>query len=173
MNYCKSKGDLTIDIRKAILPIYQSLCKSEMLEKCVHVNESFNRIIGNRVLKATYDGLDVSSVGVYDITAHFNNGEKSALAAMELLKIDPGYHMTKSCRFTNMRRKSSSIYSISKPQKKRRKLLHHSKKSNKANRLKLKEPHMKRGAFKIQYQLIGFIIFCFICIVNGVLCWYF
>ena len=80
------------------------------------------------MLKATYDGLDVSSVGVYDITAHFKNGEKSALAAMELLKIDPGYHMTKSCRFTNMRRKSSSIYSISEPQKKRRIVLHHSKK---------------------------------------------
>ena len=134
MNYCKSKGDLTIDIRKAILPIYQSLCKSEMLEKCVHVNESFNRIIGNRVLKATYDGLDVSSVGVYDITAHFNNGEKSALAAMELLKIDPGYHMTKCCRSVNIRLKRSSIYRMQEPEKKCRKVLYHSK--NKAARQK-------------------------------------
>ena len=32
-SYCTSKCDLSIDVRKTILPINQSLCKTEMLEK--------------------------------------------------------------------------------------------------------------------------------------------
>ena len=31
-----SKGDLPIDVRKAILPIFTALCKSEILAKCLH-----------------------------------------------------------------------------------------------------------------------------------------
>ena len=57
-------------------------------------------------------------VGVYDAIAHFNNGEKAVLDIMELLKIDPGYYMTKCYFFF-------------------------SKKSNKRKTLKTKEPHMK------------------------------
>ena len=79
--YFKSKGDLPIVVKKAILPIYQSLCKSEMLEKCLHgktqnAGESFNGTIWNPFAKATHIGLHVLSVGVYDSLAHFNNGEK-------------------------------------------------------------------------------------------------
>ena len=37
---------------------------------------------------------------------------------MELLKIDQGYCMTRSCRSVNMRRKLPSVYRMSKPQKK-------------------------------------------------------
>ena len=131
-NYYKSKGDLPIDVRRAIPPIYQSLCKSEILEKCLHgktqnANELFNRMIWNRVLEVTHVGLDVLSVGVYDVIAYFSNGEKAALDIMELLKIDPGYSMTKCCRSVNNRRKRSSIYRMSEVQKKRRKVLRHSK----------------------------------------------
>ena len=50
-----------------------------------------------------------------------------------------------------MRGKRSSIYRMSEPQEKRRKVLRHSKKSNKAKTLKLKQTDMKREAFKIQY----------------------
>ena len=46
---------------------------------------------------------------------------------MELLKIDPSYHMTKSCRSVNMRRKRLSIYKMPEPQKTRQKVLLHSK----------------------------------------------
>ena len=58
INYYKSKEDLPIVVRKAILPIYQSLCKCEMSEKCLHdktknANESFNRMTRNLVPKAT------------------------------------------------------------------------------------------------------------------------
>jgi hypothetical protein len=73
----KSKGELPVDVRKAILPIYTALCKPEMLEKCLHgktqnANESFNGMIWNRVPKSTHVGLNILSVGVYDTIAHFN-----------------------------------------------------------------------------------------------------
>ena len=69
-NYYKSKGDFPINVRRAILLIYQSLCKSDIMEKCLHgktqnANESFNGIIWNCVLKATHVSLDFISVGVY------------------------------------------------------------------------------------------------------------
>ena len=69
-NYYKSKGDFPIHVRRAILLIYQSLCKSDIMEKCLHgktqnANESFNGIIWNCVLKATHVSLDFISVGVY------------------------------------------------------------------------------------------------------------
>ena len=69
-NYYKSKGDFPIHVRRAILLIYQSLCKSDIMEKCLHgktqnANESFNGMIWNCVLKATHVGLDFISVGVY------------------------------------------------------------------------------------------------------------
>ena len=69
-NYYKSKGDFPINVRRAILLIYQSLCKSDIMEKCLHgktqnANESFNGMIWNCVLKATHVGLDFISVGVY------------------------------------------------------------------------------------------------------------
>ena len=46
---------------------------------------------------------------------YFKNCEKAALDIMELLKVDPGYYMTKSCRSVNMRRKRLSIYRMSEP----------------------------------------------------------
>ena len=84
-NCYKSQGDLLIEIRRAILLIYQSLCKSEILERCVYrktknANESFNEMIWNRVLKATHIGLDLLFVGVYDAISHFNNGDKAAIS---------------------------------------------------------------------------------------------
>ena len=85
-------------------------------------------MIWNLVPKATHVSLNVLSVGIYDVIAYINNGEKAALDIMELLKIDPGYYMTMCGRSVNMRRKCSSIYRMSGLQKKRRKVLRHSKK---------------------------------------------
>ena len=50
---------------------------------------------------------------------YFNNGEKAGLNIIELLKVDPGYYMTKPCRSVNMCRKRSYIYIMSEPQKKK------------------------------------------------------
>ena len=50
---------------------------------------------------------------------YFNNDEKAGLNIIELLKVDPGYYMTKSCRSVNMCRERSYIYMMSEPQKKK------------------------------------------------------
>lgn len=89
-NFCKSKGELTVDIRKAILPIYTDLCKEEMMKKLLHGktqnnNESFNGTIWNRVAKSTHVGLSTLCFGVYDAISHFNYGQKAALDTMEFL----------------------------------------------------------------------------------------
>ena len=97
--------------------------------------------------KATHAGLNVLSVDVYDAIAHFNNGEKGALDIMELLRIDQGYCMTKSCRSVNMRRKLPSIYRMSKPQKKRRKVQRHSKKKQPGKNIKTKGTSYEKGSF--------------------------
>ena len=48
-------------------------------------------------------------VGIYDAIAHFNNGEKAVLDIMELLKIDPGYYMTKCFFFFQKKQQDKNI----------------------------------------------------------------
>lgn len=118
-----------------------------MLEKCLcgkthNANESLNVMIWNCVLKATLIRLDMLFVGVYDAMAHFNNDETVALDNMELLKIDPGYYITKCCRSFRMYRKRSSIYRMMEPKKKKTSEGAGSFQT-KARTLKLKQPQMK------------------------------
>ena len=77
-------------------------------------------MVKNRVPKATHVGLDVLCVGVYEAIVHIYTGEKAVLDIMELLKIYPGYYMTKSCRSDNIRHKRSSIYRMLELQKKKK-----------------------------------------------------
>ena len=105
-----------------------------MSEQCLYsktqnAKKSFNRMVWNRVPRATHIGEHVLSVGVYNAIVHFNNAEKAALDILGFLKVDPGYYVkTSFCRSVNMRRKPSSIYRMSE-KKKHRKVLRHSKKA--------------------------------------------
>ena len=123
-----------------------------MLDKCLHskaqnMNESFNGIICNRVPRVTHVGLHVLSVGVYDAIAYCNKSEGTVFDILELIKISQGYYVTKYSRSVNMRRKSSSIYTMSEL----RKVLRHSKEKQEDRSIeKLNESHMKWRAFKIQ-----------------------
>ena len=61
-NIYKPKGALPVDVRSAILPIYNDLTKPEMLIKCLHgktqnANECFNGMIWQRIPKIYYVGL--------------------------------------------------------------------------------------------------------------------
>ena len=128
-----NKGDIPIDIRKVILPIYCDLCKPENLAKSLHgrtqnANESFNGMIWNRVPKHTHVGLNVMSVGVYDAISHFNDGEKATLDMLKLLNIEPGVFTSRWCVQVNRRRKRHSSYKMSVEHKKRRKIIRHLKK---------------------------------------------
>ena len=131
----KNKGNMATDVRKAILPIYQDLCKRSNLEKCLHgktqnANESFNGMVWNRVPKATHVGLNILSVGVYDAIAHFNYGEKATLDIYRLLNIKPGVYTSQACEKVNKSRKRRSVYRMSDKQKKRRKIIQHLKKKH-------------------------------------------
>ena len=152
-NLCKSKGELPIDVRKAILPIYNDLCKEGMLKKCLqgktqNANESFNSTIWDRIPKATRDGLSTLYSGVYDAVQHFNYGQKAALNTIRLLDTDPGIHLTKSCGSINNKRKHQSIYKTLLPQKKRLKSSEILQKSVVTKLLNKKEPLMKQGSFE-------------------------
>ena len=132
-NLYKSNGELPIDVRKAIIPIYNVLRKDEMLKKCLHgktqnAYESLNGTIWKRVPKATHVGLSTLCPGVYDAVSHFNYGRKSALDTIRLLDIDPAIYMTKSCGSINKKRKHQSNYKTLSPQEKRQKVLKHSSK---------------------------------------------
>ena len=123
-----------------------------MLDKCLHskaqnMNESFNGMICNRVPRVTHVGLHVLSVGVYDDIVYCNKSEGTVFDILELIKISQGYYVTKYSRSVNMRRKSSSIYTMSEL----RKVLRHSKEKQQDRSIeKLNESHMKWRAFKIQ-----------------------
>ena len=123
-----------------------------MLDKCLHskaqnMNESFDGMICNRVPRVTHVGLHVLSVGVYDAIAYCNKSEGTVFDILELIKISQGYYVTKYSRSVNMRRKSSSIYTMSEL----RKVLRHSKEKQEDRSIeKLNESHMKWRAFKIQ-----------------------
>ena len=117
-----------MDVRKTILPIYQDLCKPEMLAKCMHgktqnANESFNGMIWNRVPKANHVGLKRLSLAVYDAISHFNIGAQAALEVMKLVNICPGFYMLHYCNKTNVVRKRHSNYRMSAIVKKRRTIL--------------------------------------------------
>ena len=94
------------------------------------VNESFNGTIWNRIPKATHVGLSTLCSWLYDAVSHFNYGQKAALDTIRLLDIDPGIYMTKSCGSINKKRKHQSIYKTLSQKKRRKILVHSSKKRN-------------------------------------------
>ena len=129
----KPKGELPMDICKAILLTYMDLCKPEMLIKCLHgktqnSNESFNGMIWNHVPKSYHVGLNILSVGVYDAIAHFNNGEKATLDVLDYINVEPGIFTKTMCNAINKERKRSAAYRASETVKKRRKILRHKSK---------------------------------------------
>ena len=106
------------------MPVYQSLCQDDMLEKCLHgktqnANESFNGTIWNKVPKANQVGLNTLCFGVYDAISHFNIGEKATLDTLSLVGVNPGYYTSKLCGSINKTR-CHSIYKSFKSSEKTR-----------------------------------------------------
>ena len=64
-----------------------------------------------------------------------------------LLKMDPDYYMTQCCRSINIRLNRSSIYRMSEPQKKRRKVLRHSKKKQEGKNFETEGSSYEKGSF--------------------------
>ena len=64
-----------------------------------------------------------------------------------MVNVDPGVHMTKSCGVVNALRKRLSAYKVSEPQKKRRKILRHSKKKIQDKNIEKEGPSYEAGGF--------------------------
>ena len=127
-NYYKSKGSLLVDVRSAILAIYNDLTKPEIPSRCHHgktqkANECFNGMIWQRIPKIYYVGLEKLQLGVYDAIANFDNGKKACVDILEHLHLKPGYYTRQMCLSENKKRISLSIYKASDICKKRRKIL--------------------------------------------------
>ena len=151
-NFHKSKGGLPLDVRKAIIPVYNDLCEPANLAKCLHgktqnSNESYNGMIWNRVPKAHHVGLQTLKLGVYDTIAHFNMGAKASLDILKDMNVTPGVYTTKLAQSINARRKRLSLYRMSDAQKKRRKIIRHNRKKKLDQHQNVEGTTYEAGAF--------------------------
>lgn len=151
-NIFKNRHFLDVDIRKELLPIYNDLCRDEMLSKCLHgktqnANESYNGMIWNRVPKHTHVGLTNLSFGVYDAIAHFNYGQKATIDVFHALNIAPGTNTTRGCMTANRNRKRQRAYKLLESTKKRRKILRHDKKTRQDNCIEQEGDTYEAGGF--------------------------
>lgn len=151
-NFFKDKGSFPLDVRAAILPVYTDLCKPENLKKCLHgktqnSNESFNGMIWNRVPKAHHVGLNLLSFAVYDAISHFNDGAVASVNIFDHMKMNPGGYMLKALGVRNSMRKKRSKYRMSDPQKKRRKMIRHSRKKKEDTNIETEGSTYEAGGF--------------------------
>ena len=78
-----------------IKPIFDDLCKPELLEKCLlgatqNRNESFNSLIWVRAPKTEYVTRPTIEVAVSQAVLVFNSGKQALLPILERLGIEPG-----------------------------------------------------------------------------------
>ena len=67
---------LPLTIIAVLKPVFARLSPDQLLKKCLHgktqnQNESFNRMIWDRVPKSRYVGKDTFDLGVHDAVANF------------------------------------------------------------------------------------------------------
>ena len=98
----KAGPGLPLHVIAELKPIFARLSEDTLLMKCLHgktqnQNESFNKMIWDRIPKATYVGKDLFELGVYDAVRSFNMGASSSLAVLRKTKIDPGKYTTAGC----------------------------------------------------------------------------
>ena len=151
-NVHNEKNCLPLAIREAILPIYMDLCKPENLAKCLHgrtqnANESFNGMVWNRVPKSNHVGIGILSLGVYDSTAHFNDGAIAAYNILKSVGIEPGEHMVKGLQLQNAVRKRQSAYRMSVKQLKRRKIIRNLRKRTSDKNIEQEGTTYEAGGF--------------------------
>ena len=112
------KPGLPVAVRDKIMPIFQSLSKTELLEKCLHGktqnnNEGINQFIWKRIPKAVFVGRNVLEMGVCSAILNFNSGSSTMIEIITLLGLNPGYFTNVFCekkdeiRISKMKRKMS------------------------------------------------------------------
>jgi len=73
------------------------------------------------------------------------------MESWDLMEIDPGIHMTKCCGIINAFRKRMSVCRMSELQKKRRKILTHSKKKTQDKDIEKEGLSYEAGGFSMCY----------------------
>ena len=79
----------------AIVPVFENLSNSDLLQKCTHgltqnLNECLNGLIWDRCPKTTYVEQSTVAPAAYLAVLKFNNGDISFLKIFEDLDIKPG-----------------------------------------------------------------------------------
>lgn len=91
------KADLSKDVLKRLLPIYERLTAPELMERCARMktqnaNECFNAQIWRRVLKTDPTSLNTVRTGVAMATLEFNCGPQGFSQILRRLGVRLGYH---------------------------------------------------------------------------------
>ena len=107
----KPGSGLPLKVIAELKPVFAKLSDDDLLRKCLHgktqnQNESFNRVIWDRVPKSHYIGRDIFEAGVYDAVAHFNEGSIATCLVLEKLGLQRGFFTEKICKELD----SSRIY---------------------------------------------------------------
>ena len=126
-NFKPGQG-LPLEIIGLLKPIFANLSRDELLRKCLHgqtqnQNESFHRVIWDRVPKSTYVGRDIFETGIYDAVSHFNDGARATISVLQQLGLEPGHYSQKICNELDASRIYSSEYREKESSKLRRKKL--------------------------------------------------
>ena len=98
----KAGPGLPMKVITEVKPIFARLSDDVLLRKCLHgktqnQNESFNRMIWDRIPKTTFVGKEVFELGVYDAVSNFNMGTEAVKLILGKLGIEPGRFTTKHC----------------------------------------------------------------------------
>ena len=83
------------DFENYVKPIFEDLCREELLEKCLlgatqNRNESFNSLIWARAPKTEYATRPTIEIAVSQAVLVFNSGQQTLIPVMEHLGIQPG-----------------------------------------------------------------------------------
>ena len=98
----KAGPGLPMKVIAEVKPIFARLSDEDLLRKCLHgrtlnQNESFNRMIWDRIPKTTFVGKEVFELGVFDAVANFNMGTEAVKQILRKLGIEPGRFTSKHC----------------------------------------------------------------------------
>ena len=85
-------------------------------------------MVWNRIPKSNHVALPTLTLGVYDAIASFNIGAKASLDILSEMNVEAGVFMSRAANQFNLSRKRMSSYRMSEAQKKRRKVIRHSRK---------------------------------------------
>ena len=99
-NKYKPGPGLPLKVIAGLKPVFARLSE-DSLSKCLHgkrqnQNESFNRVVWDRIPKSTYVGRDI--LKVYDAVAHFNEGCTATCMVLERFELPQGFFSDKMCR---------------------------------------------------------------------------